>query len=112
MIIIIIIWCLVVGFVVGRRTVAGDRRGGEIVGVGIIFVGGIISCGMRGCWRLTIFVIVKVHLSNMARMWEGASSARVVVIVGVGDSDGWYLVVDEVCDVECVDVGGGVTMLS
>ena len=33
----------------------------------------------------------------MARMWEGASSARVVVIVEVGDANEWLLVGDEVC---------------
>ena len=45
------------------------------------------------------------------------------MIVGVGESDEWFIVVDEVCkdgsslimvvrNVECVDVGGGVMMLS
>ena len=35
----------------------------------------------------------------MARMWEGASSARVVMIVGGVDcADEWCLVVDDTCD--------------
>ena len=67
------------------------------------------------------------HRKCICRIWpgcgKGASSVRVLVIVGVGESDEWFIVVDEVCkdgsslimvvrNVECVDVGGGVMMLS
>ena len=41
-----------------------------------------------------------MYLSKMARMWDGASSARVVMTMGVGmvDSDELCMVVDDACD--------------
>ena len=34
----------------------------------------------------------------MARMWDGASLARVVMIVGVVAGDEWCIVVDDACN--------------
>ena len=34
----------------------------------------------------------------MARMWDGASLARVVMIVGMVDGDEWCIAVDDACD--------------